>query len=192
MLSNKDIRVENGNLIINGVKYPLDTIEIKEEVEALTETVGDETGGLVKDVSDLSDTVGDSTGGLVKDVDDLTDLIGDITQTGLTGDSVAGQITELVNGKPERFVSSSNTTTQNINIGTAGGNRMYLLSCGYSTQYGDHYVFALVLINDSNRIKCVSLVADSGITVSATFENGIVSLTFSEQPYANAVLIRLS
>lgn len=149
MLSNKDIRVENGNLVINGAKYPLDTIEIKEEVDALTGTVGDETGGLVKDVDDL----------------------------------------EI--GKVDRFVSSSNATTQTIDVGiVTTTNRIFLLSAGYSTSYDDNYVFGLVLINTSGTIKYVSL-KDTTMTVSVSYANGIVSITFSAQPYSNAQLIRL-
>lgn len=55
MLSNKDIRVENNKLILNGTPYEIgsDTSEIEAEVEALSGTVGDETGGLVKDVNDI-------------------------------------------------------------------------------------------------------------------------------------------
>ena len=40
-------------------------------VQTLENTVGDETGGLVKDVDDLETVVGDSSGGLVKDVTNL-------------------------------------------------------------------------------------------------------------------------
>ena len=53
MITNKDIRVENGNLVLNGDKYPLAS---------------------------------------QAEIDDLGDTIGDITQTGLTGDSVAEQL----------------------------------------------------------------------------------------------------
>ena len=55
MISGKDVRIENGNIIVNGNKYPIvqDVSELEEEVAALTETVGDETGGLVKDVATL-------------------------------------------------------------------------------------------------------------------------------------------
>lgn len=77
MLSNKDIRLEEGNLIINGDKYPIvqDVSELEGDVEALSETVGDETSGLVKAVDDLSDTVGDDTSGLVKDISDIDDRV---------------------------------------------------------------------------------------------------------------------
>ena len=42
--------------------------DAKTAIEALQDTVGDETDGLVKDVADLQATVGDATKGLVKDV----------------------------------------------------------------------------------------------------------------------------
>jgi hypothetical protein len=60
MITNKDIRVENGNIVINGDKYPLAS---QAEIDA------------VKD-----------------DIDDLGDTIGDITQTGITGATVAAQL----------------------------------------------------------------------------------------------------
>lgn len=81
MLSNKDIRVENGKLIINGAAYDIgaDTSEIEAEVEALSVTVGDSTNGLVKDVNDLSETVGDNSSGLVKAVNDLSPIFEQLT-----------------------------------------------------------------------------------------------------------------
>lgn len=59
MISGKDVRVENGNIIINGEKSPIvqDVSDLEEDVEALSETVGDSTSGLVKDVDDLDDRV---------------------------------------------------------------------------------------------------------------------------------------
>ena len=51
--------------------------DLTTRVQTLETTVGDETGGLVKDVDDLETVVGDSTSGLVKDVDDLETVVGD-------------------------------------------------------------------------------------------------------------------
>lgn len=66
MLSNKDIRVENNKLILNGAAHEIgaDTSEIEAEVEALSDSV-----------DTLSDTVGDDTGGLVKDVNDIEAIL---------------------------------------------------------------------------------------------------------------------
>ena len=46
------------------------------DLSAVSEVVGDNTSGLVKDVSDLKTTVGDSSAGLVKDVSDLSTTVG--------------------------------------------------------------------------------------------------------------------
>lgn len=77
MITNKDIRVENNKLVINGTPHEIgaDTSELEAEVDALAETVGDSTDGLVKDVNELSETVGDNTGGLVKDVNDIEAIL---------------------------------------------------------------------------------------------------------------------
>lgn len=56
--------------------------ELTTRVQTLETTVGDETGGLVKDVDDLETVVGDSSSGLVKDVDDLETVVGD-SESGL-------------------------------------------------------------------------------------------------------------
>lgn len=71
MLSNKDIRVEGGNIIINGEKYAIvqDVSDLEEEVNTLSETVGDETDGLVKDVSDIDGRVTVLEGKVVKYTD---------------------------------------------------------------------------------------------------------------------------
>lgn len=115
----------------------------------------------------------------------------DGTVVKLRDDAARESIADLVSEKADRLVSSSNGTTQTFNIPAAVANRMYLLSAGYSSQYSDNYVFGLILINSSGTIKYVSL-KDTSITVSATYTNGIVTLTFSNQVYSNAVLIRLS
>jgi hypothetical protein len=60
MITNKDIRVEHGNLVLNGDKYPLAS---QAEIDVVK-----------------------------GDIDDLGDTIGDITQTGITGASVAEQL----------------------------------------------------------------------------------------------------
>lgn len=66
MISNKDIRVENNKLVLNGTPHEIgaDTTEIEAEVDALS----DDVSGLSNDVDALTETVGDNTGGLVADV----------------------------------------------------------------------------------------------------------------------------
>ena len=64
MITNKDISIDkDGNIILNGDKYPLAS---QAEIDA------------VKD-----------------DIDDLGDTVGDITQTGVTGATVAAQLGAL-------------------------------------------------------------------------------------------------
>lgn len=103
----------------------------------------------------------------------------------------SSMIADLVSGKVDRFVSSSSGTSQTIDVGASTTNRMYLLSAGYFSAYGDFYVFGLIIINSSGSIKYASL-KDTQTTISVTYTDGIVSLTFSDHPYTNAVLIRLS
>lgn len=121
---------------------------------------------------------------------EVSSLNQNISGTVLTDKS--SMIADLVSGKVDRFVSSSSGTSQTIDVGAlTTSNRMYLLSAGYFSAYGDFYVFGLILINSSGSIKYASL-KDTQTTVSVTYTDGIVSLTFSDQPYSNAVLIRLS
>lgn len=61
MISGKDVRIENGYIIINGEKYPI-----------------------VQDVSEIEG-----------DIEDLEEKIGDISETGITGDSVEEQLTDV-------------------------------------------------------------------------------------------------
>ena len=80
MITNKDIRVENGNIVINGDKNPLAS---QAEIDVLKD-----------------------------DIDDLDNKIGDITQTGVTGDTVAEQIGEL----NKALTSHDNATVQQLNV----------------------------------------------------------------------------
>ena len=65
--------------------------DAKTAIEALQDTVGDETDGLVKDVADLQATVGDATKGLVKDV------AANKTATETNATAIAG-LDKIVNG----------------------------------------------------------------------------------------------
>ena len=83
MITNKDIRVENGSLIINGDPYPLDG----QSPEAIMQ--------IVEDNSDTTPTVNSTapitSGGVYA-------AIGDLTATGVTGVDVASQIGVLNTG----------------------------------------------------------------------------------------------
>ena len=87
MITNKDIRVENGNLVLNGDKYPLD---------------GQSPAAIMQIVEDNSDTTPTenstapvTSGGVYTADKAISDTIGDITQTGVTGASVAAQLDTL-------------------------------------------------------------------------------------------------
>lgn len=84
MITNKDVRVENGNIVINGDKYPLD---------------GQSPATIMEIVSENSDTTPTessikpiTSGGVYTAIDTINDTIGDITQTGVTGADVAAQL----------------------------------------------------------------------------------------------------
>lgn len=87
MITNKDIRVENGSLIINGDPYPLDG----QSPEAIMKIVKDNSDTTPTENSDAPIT----SGGVYAADKAISDTIGDITQTGVTGASVAAQLTEL-------------------------------------------------------------------------------------------------
>ena len=80
MLTNKDIRVENGNIVINGDKFPLDG----QSPETIMEIVEDNS-----DTTPTENSTAPVTSG------GLYNTIGDITQTGVTGASVAAQLDTL-------------------------------------------------------------------------------------------------
>jgi len=67
--------------------------DLEPRVEALEETVGDSTSGLVKDVNDLETTVGDSTAGLVHDVTGLSTAVGNLELT--VGDENGGLVKDV-------------------------------------------------------------------------------------------------
>lgn len=119
MITNKDIRVENGFLIINGDKYPLDGQSpetIMEIVEANSDTTPTEnstapvtSGGVYTALGAKQDTLTFDTtptdestnpvtsGGVYTAIGAVDIKIGDLTQTGITGADVAAQLGELDN-----------------------------------------------------------------------------------------------
>ena len=84
MITNKDIRVENGSLILNGDHYPLDG----QSPEAIMEIVEDNS-----DTTPTAESTAPVTSAGIKTYVDTA--IGDLTQTGVTGASVAAQITAI-------------------------------------------------------------------------------------------------
>ena len=87
MITNKDIRVDNGNLILNGDKYPLDG----QSPEAIMQIVEDNSDSTPTENS----TAPITSGGVFAADKDINDTIGDITQTGVSGATVAAQIETL-------------------------------------------------------------------------------------------------
>ena len=108
MITNKDIRVENGYLIINGNKYPLDG-QSPEAIMAIVEDNSDST-------PTEDSTAPITSGGVFAADKDITDTIGDITQTGVAGATVAAQIKELN--------TMSRSVTGNIAITRTGALRV--------------------------------------------------------------------
>lgn len=114
MITNKDIRVENGFLIINGDKFPLDG----QSPEAIMQ--------IVEDNSDTTPTENSTapitSGGVFAADKDITDTIGDITQTGVTGATVAAQITTLAGAITYTDITiNKNTTGHAAPVQSAGG-----------------------------------------------------------------------
>ena len=84
MITNKDIRVENGNLVLNGDKYPLDG----QSPEAIMQIVEDNS-----DSTPTAESTAPVTSAGIKTYVDTA--IGDLTQTGVTGADVAAQLEAL-------------------------------------------------------------------------------------------------
>ena len=110
MITNKDIRVENGFLIINGNKYPLDgqspeaIMQIVEDNSDTTPTENSDapikSGGVFTALGTKQDTLTFDAAPTAESTNPVTsgglyNTIGDLTQTGVTGGSVAGQIASL-------------------------------------------------------------------------------------------------
>ena len=138
----------------------------------------------------------DGHGNILKDMAKSA-IVGDLSQTGLTGDSVAEQLGDagvkiagLTSGKADIFVSQTTSgTTHSINVGTVAtvANRMFLLSSGYPSTY----VFGLVFITSTNDIRYIDI-SHSRVTVSSiTYSAGVVTVTLSDNTYTRIELIRL-
>ena len=138
MITNKDIRVENGNIVINGDKYPLD---------------GQSPATIMEIVSENSDTTPTessikpiTSGGVYTAIDTINDTIGDITQTGVTGADVAAQLGVL-----------NTAVGSKINNGTfiEGNSEITITSARrYDTLivvggFGSTVVFDVIFVNDT-------------------------------------------
>ena len=93
MITNKDVRVENGNLVLNGDKYPLDG----QSPEAIMQIVEDNSDTTPTENSDAPITSGG-----------VYNTIGDLTQTGVTGASVSAQL-EAVGDQLEGLTANTLT-----------------------------------------------------------------------------------
>lgn len=124
MITNKDIRVENGFLIINGDKYPLD---------------GQSPAAIMQIVEDNSDSTptAESTApvksaGIKTYVDTV---IGDLTQTGVTGADVASQLTKVGQNIGNLISSFTETKLASNNFQATGTNYEYT-GCSYTVPKG--------------------------------------------------------
>ena len=156
MITNKDIRVENGSLIINGDPYPLDG----QSPEAIMQ--------IVKDNSDTTPTENSSNP--------------------VKSGGVKTYVDNAVAAKADTYTSSSRDAAQSFNVGTATSNSMFLLAAGYASSYQ----FGIVFVNFNGSSISYKSISSTYLTVDdITYDNGIISITFSAEPYTNARLIRL-
>lgn len=139
MITNKDIRVENGFLIINGNKYPLDG----QSPEAIMAIVEDNS-----DTTPTEDSTAPVQSGGVKTYVDTA--IGDLTQTGVTGDSVADQITDISANLIKRSAGSIITITMPVVWG-------YF----YPDQYTAKVPLPAIAPNTNYTIELVAVRADN-------------------------------
>lgn len=185
MLTNKDIRVDNGNIVINGDKYPLDgqspetIMEIVEDNSDTTPTENSTapitSGGVFTALGTKQDTLTfDSaptdasanpvtSGGVYTADKAITDTIGDITQTGITGASVAAQlgsvhgIIDIINDLPP----NASTTPADIPTGIRINFNIGSQAVGYPVS---NALYVSIKVNDS---RCVQILFDNGLTTPA-------------------------
>ena len=119
MITNKDIRVENGNLVLNGDKFPLDG----QSPETIMQIVEDNSDTTPTENSDAPIT----SGGVFTADKNITDTIGDLTQTGVTGADVAEQLGSL-KGSIKRIIVENVELTDNIPTIGANDYEQYTIS----------------------------------------------------------------
>lgn len=185
MITNKDIRVENGSLIINGDPYPLDG----QSPEAIMEIVEDNSDTTPTENSTAPVTSGGVYTALGTKQDELTFDSAPTASSDnpVTSDGIKTYVDNIASGKADVITAPSGGTTQNITVGASPTNRIFLLSVGYAA----HYTVGLVIINSNNAISYTAL-STTGLTATVSFTDGVVSITFNQDPYSNARLIRLS
>lgn len=114
MITNKDIRVENGNLVLNGDKFPLDG----QSPETIMEIVEDNS-----DTTPTENSTAPITSGGVFTADKaISDTIGDITQSGVTGADVAAQLGALGTalGNKQNVIEQVNFVDCSVNWPSTG------------------------------------------------------------------------
>lgn len=127
MITNKDIRVENGFLVINGDKFPLDG----QSPEAIMEIVEDNSDSTPTENS----TAPITSGGVYAADKAISDTIGDITQTGVTGASVAAQLEAVGIDISNLKTSFSETKLASNNFQATTTNYEYT-GCSYTVPQG--------------------------------------------------------
>ena len=138
--------------------------------------------------------VKDGHGNILKDMAKSA-IIGDLSQTGLTGDSVAEQLATAggqIAARTEYFKSSTNNTTQIINIGAAPTeNRTFLFACGFHT----NHVLELIAMSGAGSVVHIPI-ANSNINsisnISYNANTGVMTITVLNNPFTNGRMTRLS
>lgn len=166
MITNKDIRVENGNLVLNGDKFPLDG----QSPEAIMEIVEDNS-----DSTPTAESTAPVTSAGIKTYVDTA--IGDLTQTGVTGADVAAQITALDTALT--YGAGDVITAENVVAAAVGANTS---DCYFSVPISKPVTATTVTISDvscnlyygTNQMEAVTEGA-----YTATIEGGslLVKLT---------------
>lgn len=198
MITNKDIRVENGSLIINGDPYPLDG-QSPETIMGIVEDNSDSTptenstapvtsGGVYTALGTKQDTLTfDDTptenstkpvksGGVFTADKAISDTIGDITQTGITGATVAAQLENL-----------SKVTTGDVTLDTTQSTAVKSLSirqCGHVVSI-QGYISGLVLSSGSVVIGTLTGVERPPVSLRLVANSTTQAWTYGETIYAN-------
>lgn len=144
MITNKDIRVENGNLVLNGDKYPLD---------------GQSPATIMEIVSENSDTTPTENSTAPITSGGVYNTIGDLTQTGVTGASVAAQL-ETLEDQIEGLTANT-LTGVDISANNSPSNKYIAPTDGYvriELRNENHYFY--LNVND------VTLLGGEGHTVT--------------------------
>ena len=140
MITNKDIRVENGSLILNGDPYPLDG----QSPETIMQIVEDNS-----DTTPTENSTAPITSGGVFTADKaISDTIGDITQTGITGASVAAQLEAISDSLDLVNVSLTSALPTGFTAGTPFS--------AYLTKIAPH----LAILSINIRFSAVAALSD--------------------------------